>query len=315
MYLLMATFEENSILVSVQNLHKHYGDLAALRGISFDILQGEIFGLLGPNGAGKTTTIEIIEGLRQPDGGSVSVCGLDPAQESMTLKQRIGAQLQSTVLPDKMRVDEALHLFASFYKRSASVHLLMEQFGLEEKRHTFFENLSGGQKQRLALALALVNDPELVLLDEPTVGLDPQLRREIYSLIEHFRAERRTVLLTTHYIEEAERLCDRVAIMDRGQLVALGTPRELIARSGQGARLEIRLAKPVGLDRLKLIEGVIDCHEADGAYFLHAQPAAVTIAALVRFLESQENALLEMHIAQPSLEDVFVEMTGRRMEH
>jgi ABC-2 type transport system ATP-binding protein len=311
----MATFEENSILVSVQNLHKHYGDLAALRGISFDILQGEIFGLLGPNGAGKTTTIEIIEGLRQPDGGSVSVCGLDPAQESMTLKQRIGAQLQSTVLPDKMRVDEALHLFASFYKRSASVHLLMEQFGLEEKRHTFFENLSGGQKQRLALALALVNDPELVLLDEPTVGLDPQLRREIYSLIEHFRAERRTVLLTTHYIEEAERLCDRVAIMDRGQLVALGTPRELIARSGQGARLEIRLAKPVGLDRLKLIEGVIDCHEADGAYFLHAQPAAVTIAALVRFLESQENALLEMHIAQPSLEDVFVEMTGRRMEH
>jgi len=311
----MATLGENSILVSVRDLHKHYGDLAALRGISFDILQGEIFGLLGPNGAGKTTTIEIIEGLRQPDGGSVSVCGLDPAEESMTLKQRIGAQLQSTVLPDKMRVDEALHLFASFYKRSASVHLLLEQFGLAENRHTFFENLSGGQKQRLALALALVNDPELVLLDEPTVGLDPQLRREIYSLIEHFRAERRTVLLTTHYIEEAERLCDRVAIMDRGQLVALGTPRELIARSGQGARLEVRLAKPVGLDRLKLIEGVIDCHEADGAYFLHAQPAAVTIAALVRFLESQENALLEMHIAQPSLEDVFVEMTGRRMEH
>ena len=310
----MASLEENSVLVSVQNLHKHYGDLAALRGISFEILQGEVFGLLGPNGAGKTTTIEIIEGLRQPDSGSVNVCGLDPGQASMALKERIGAQLQSTVLPDKMRVLEALHLFASFYKRSASVPMLLERFGLAEKRHTFFENLSGGQKQRLALALALVNDPELVLLDEPTVGLDPQLRREIYALIEHFRGEGRTVLLTTHYIEEAERLCDRVAIMDRGQLVALGTPRELIARSGQGTRLEVRLAKPVGLDRLKRIEGVIGCHEAEGAYFLHAQPAALAIAALVRFLESDANALLDLHIAQPSLEDIFVEMTGRRME-
>jgi len=311
----MGPLEENSVLVTVQNLHKHYGDVVALRGLSFDILQGEVFGLLGPNGAGKTTTIEIIEGLRQPDGGSVRVCGLDPTQENVALKERIGAQLQSTVLPDKMRVDEALHLFAGFYRHSASVHLLLERFGLVEKRRTFFENLSGGQKQRLALALALVNDPELVLLDEPTVGLDPQLRRDIYALIERFREEGRTVLLTTHYIEEAERLCDRVAIMDRGQLVALGTPRELIARSGQGTRLEIHLAKPVGLNRLKLIEGVIDCHEADGSYLLRAQPPAVTIAALVRFLESEDNALLDLHIARPSLEDVFVEMTGRRMEN
>jgi len=311
----MASLEENPVLVSVQNLHKHYGDLAALRDVSFDILQGEVFGLLGPNGAGKTTTIEIIEGLRQPDSGRVRVCGLDPALESMALKERIGAQLQSTVLPDKMRVDEALHLFAGFYRRSASVQMLLERFGLEEKRHAFFEKLSGGQKQRLALALALVNDPELVLLDEPTVGLDPQLRREIYALVENLRSDGRTVLLTTHYIEEAERLCDRVAIIDQGQLVALGTPRELIARSGRGTRLEIRLAKPVGLDRLKLIEGVLDCYEAEGAYFLHAQPVTVTIAALVRFLESSDNALVDLHIARPSLEDIFVEMTGRRMEH
>ena len=311
----MASLEENSVLVSVQKLHKHYGDLAALRDVSFDILQGEVFGLLGPNGAGKTTTIEILEGLRQPDSGSVRVCGLDPAQESMTLKERIGAQLQSTVLPDKMRVDEALHLFAGFYRHSASVEMLLERFGLEAKRHTFFEKLSGGQKQRLALALALVNDPELVLLDEPTVGLDPQLRREIYTLVENLRGEGRTVLLTTHYIEEAERLCDRVAIIDQGQLVALGTPRELIAHSGRGTRLEVRLAKPVGLDRLRLIEGVLDCHEAEGAYFLHAQPVTVTIAALVRFLESSDNALVDLHIARPSLEDIFVEMTGRRMEH
>ena len=311
----MASLEENSVLVSVQNLHKHYGDLAALRDVSFDILQGEVFGLLGPNGAGKTTTIEIIEGLRQPDSGSVRVCGLDPAQESMALKERIGAQLQSTVLPDKMCVDEALHLFAGFYRHSASVEMLLERFGLEEKRHTFFEKLSGGQKQRLALALALVNDPELVLLDEPTVGLDPQLRREIYALVENLRGEGRTVLLTTHYIEEAERLCDRVAIIDQGQLVALGTPRALIARSGRGTRLEVRLAKPVDLDRLKLIEGVLHCHQTEGAYFLHAQPVTATIAALVRFLESNDNALVDLHIARPSLEDIFVEMTGRRMEH
>lgn len=310
----MASIEENSHLVSVRNLHKHYGALAALRGISFDILKGEVFGLLGPNGAGKTTAIEIIEGLRQPDSGSVTVCGVDPAEERMALKERIGAQLQSTVLPDKMRVDEALCLFASFYRRSASVPMLLERFGLVEKRRTFFENLSGGQKQRLALALALVNDPELVLLDEPTVGLDPQLRRDIYALIEHFRGEGRTVLLTTHYIEEAERLCDRVAIIDRGQLVALGTPRELIERFGHGARIEVRLAKPVGLDRLKLIEGVKDCQQANGAYILHAQPAAMAIAGLVRFLESNDNALVDLHIAQPTLEDVFVEMTGRRME-
>jgi ABC-2 type transport system ATP-binding protein len=310
----MVSLEENSDLVSVRNLHKHYGALAALRGISFDILRGEVFGLLGPNGAGKTTAIEIIEGLRQRDSGSVTVCGVDPAQESMALKERIGAQLQPTILPDKMRVDEALRLFASFYRHSASVQMLLDRFGLVETRHAFFENLSGGQQQRLALALALVNNPELVLLDEPTVGLDPQLRHDIYALIEHFRREGRTVLLTTHYIEEAERLCDRVAIIDRGQLVALGTPRELIARSGHGTRIEVRLAKAVGLDRLKLIEGVNDCHEADGAYILHAQPAAMAVAGLVRFLESDGNALVDLHIAQLSLEDVFVEMTGRRME-
>jgi len=310
----MTALEENPVLVSVQNLHKHYGDLAAVRGLSFEILQGEVFGLLGPNGAGKTTTIEILEGLRQPDSGSVRVCGLDPAQESMALKERIGAQLQSTVLPDKVRVDEALNLFAGFYRRSASVQLLLDRFGLEEKRHTFFEKLSGGQKQRLALALALVNDPELVLLDEPTVGLDPQFRRDIYALIERFREEGRTVLLTTHYIEEAERLCDRVAIVDRGQLVALGTPRELVASSGQGTRIEIHLAKPVSLDRLKEVEGVMEVHEAEGAYYLRAHPPATTISALIRFLEAEENALLDLHIARPSLEDVFVEMTGRRLE-
>ena len=305
--------DNKGAVVQVEGLCKRYGDIEALRGITFQILPGEVFGLLGPNGAGKTTTIEILEGLRQPDSGSVMVCGMAPAQESAALKERIGAQLQATVLPDKIRVEEALELFASFYQHSVSIEMLLERFGLTEKRRSFFEKLSGGQKQRLALALALVNDPELVLLDEPTVGLDAQLRRDIYALIEQFRAEGRTILLTTHYIEEAERLCDRVAILDRGQVITLGTPRDLVQSSGQGARLEVRLAKPVLPSRLMQLDAVVDCREAEGRYFLHAQPPAPAVTALVRFLEAEGNALLDLHIAQPTLEDVFVEMTGRRM--
>ncbi len=307
--------DSNSAIVRVEGLRKRYGDLEAVRGITFEIKAGEVFGLLGPNGAGKTTTIEILEGLRQRDGGAVTVCGMDPGREQTALKQRIGAQLQATVLPDKIRVEEALALFASFYRESASLAILLEQFGLAEKRRAFFEKLSGGQKQRLALALAMVNNPELVLLDEPTVGLDAQLRRDIYALIERFREEHRTTLLTTHYIEEAERLCDRVAIIDHGQLIALGTPRELVLQSGKGTRIEVSLAKPASPQRLKQLDAVADCREVDGRYFLHAQPAAVAVAALVRFLEAEGNALLDLHIAQPTLEDVFVEMTGRRLEN
>jgi len=306
--------DNNSAVVRVEGLRKTYGNIEALRGITFEIKTGEVFGLLGPNGAGKTTTIEILEGLRLPDGGTVMVCGMDPAREQAALKERIGGQLQATVLPDKIRVEEALRLFATFYQQSASVEMLMEHFGLLEKRRTFYENLSGGQKQRLALALAMVNNPTLVLLDEPTVGLDAQLRRDIYFLIEQFREENRTTLLTTHYIEEAERLCDRVAIIDHGQLIALGTPRELVLNSGMSTRLEVRLARPVSLDRLKQLEAVQDCREEEGRYILHAQPPALAVAALVRFLEAEGNSLHDLHIAQVTLEDVFVEMTGRRME-
>jgi ABC-2 type transport system ATP-binding protein len=304
---------EDINLVQAESLEKHYGDVHALRGVTFEIRKGEVFGLLGPNGAGKTTTIEIIEGLRQPDSGNVRVCGMDPSRESARLKQKIGAQLQATLLPDKMRVEEALALFQSFYTRTASIEKLLERFGLLEKRRTFYEHLSGGQKQRLALAMALVNDPELVLLDEATVGLDASVRRDIYALIEQFRAEGRTVLLTTHYIEEAERLCDHVAIMDHGRVVALGTPRELVHRSGQGTRLEVRLSTPLPAEDLKPLEGVLDVRETDGLYFIHAQPAAKAIVALIRFLETQDNTMLDLHISQPSLEDVFVEMTGRRL--
>ena len=304
----------NPTVVEAAGLCKNYGSVQALRGVSFEIKKGEVFGLLGPNGAGKTTTIEILEGLRQPDGGSVRVCGLDPTRQSGELKQRIGAQLQATVLPDKIRVDEAMRLFAGFYRRPASIDKLMERFGLAEKGHALYETLSGGQKQRLALALALVNDPELVLMDEPTVGLDVQLRRDIYSMVETFRGEGRTVLLTKHYIEDAERLCDRVAIVDRGQVVALGTPRELVARSSRGSRLEVRVSKPLGADMIKQLEAVHDFSERDGTYFLYAQPVARAVVALIRLLEMESNELLDLHVSQPTLEDVFVEMTGRKIE-
>jgi ABC-2 type transport system ATP-binding protein len=305
--------KSNSVLVRVRDLRKRYAKVEAVRGVSFDIHQGEVFGLLGPNGAGKTTTIEILEGLRQADGGAVQVCGLDPARESAELKEKIGAQLQATVLPDKIRVEEAMRLFASFYRRHAPIDDLLTRFGLAEKRHTFFEHLSGGQKQRLALAMALLNRPELVLLDEPTVGLDAQLRREILDLIERLRADGATVLLTTHYIEEAERLCDRVAIMDRGQLVALGTPHELVSRSSHGTRLEARLAAPADPAQLQQLDAVHDCEEADGLYLLHVSSVAKALVGLIRHLESSGNTLLDLHIAQPSLEDVFVELTGHRL--
>src|ERR1700726_3660552 len=213
-------------ILEVQNLVKNYGDVQAVRGVSFNVEEGEVFGLLGPNGAGKTTTVEILEGLRNLDGCSVRVCGLDPQANARELKHEIGASLQSTSLPDKLRVIEALRLFAGFYKRRRDPEDLLKRFGLEEKRNTYYSKLSGGQKQRLALAMALINNPRVLFFDEPTAGLDPQVRREIYDIIEELRREKKTILMTTHYIEEAERLCDRVAIVDHGKVIACGSPRE-----------------------------------------------------------------------------------------
>ena len=303
----------SAAIVQVENLTKKYGAVEALRGVSFEVHAGEVFGLLGPNGAGKTTTIEILEGLRTLDSGRVSVCGLDPQRSGTSYKQQIGAVLQSTALPEKLRVSEALKLFASFYSRRRDTTDLLRRFGLEEKRNASYMHLSGGQKQRLALALALVNEPKVVFLDEPTAGLDPQVRREMYDIIEELRRENKTILLTTHYIEEAERLCDRVAIIDQGRVIALGTPRELKHRSAGTTRIEVRLARPESGGALRKLEGVADCRELDGSYVLHSTRVPQTIVALVKHLEAQRNELASLEISAPSLEDIFLELTGRRL--
>ena len=300
-------------IIEVHNLTKHYGPVQALRGVSFEVQEGEVFGLLGPNGAGKTSTVEILEGLRPPDGGIVSVCGLDPQTPGDAFKQEIGAVLQATALPDKLRVGEAVSMFASFYKRRRDPAALLKRFGLEEKRNTFYSQLSGGQKQRLALAMSLVNEPRVLFLDEPTAGLDPQVRREIYTIIEELKKERKTILLTTHYIEEAEKLCDRVAIVDQGRVIAQGTPRELKQRSAGTTRIELRLARPESDSALKQLEGVADCRASDGVYVVHSTRVPQTIVSLVKYLEAHGNELSSLDIAAPSLEDVFLELTGRSL--
>ena len=303
----------NDPVIQAVDLRKSYGAVAALRGVSFDVQAGEVFGLLGPNGAGKTTTIEILEGLRSPDSGHARVAGLDPQGSGVEFKQEVGAVLQSTSLPDKLRVHEALALFSGFYRRSANTDALLKRFQLEEKRQAFYSQLSGGQKQRLALALALVNDPRVLFLDEPTAGLDPQVRREIYDIIEELKKDKKTILLTTHYIEEAERLCDRVAIVDSGRIIAQGTPRELKQRSAGTTRIEVRLSKAVTDGILKTLDGVSDARELDGVHVIHSTRPPQTIVALVKALEADNNELQSLEMFSPSLEDVFLELTGRRL--
>jgi ABC-2 type transport system ATP-binding protein len=299
--------------VVVENLFKSYGTVQAVADVSFSVHRGEVFGLLGPNGAGKTTTVEMIEGLRRPDGGLLRVCGYDPVTQTDQVKQRIGVGLQSTALPDKIRAREALELFASFYARRASSDDLLSMVSLTEKATAYFDTLSGGQKQRLAIALALVNDPEVVILDEPTSGLDPQSRRELHGIIDQLRERDKTVILTTHYIEEAEKLCDRVGIIDHGKIIALATPRELIADSQGHARVELRTASPLDLGRMRQIPFVASISEHQGAYLLKTADAPRTVIELIKLLEAEGGEIVDLHITRPTLEDVFIELTGRRI--
>lgn len=296
--------------VIVRNLSKRYSSVEAVRDVSFTIEAGEIFGLLGPNGAGKTTTLECLVGLREADAGELTVCGLDVRQQPREVKQKIGVALQSTALPDQITPREALKLFASFYRAQADVPALLTRFELTEKADARFATLSGGQRQRLALALAFVNRPELVLLDEPTTGLDPQSRRELHSEILRMKADGHTVLLSTHYLEEAERLCDRIAIIVGGRIVATGAPRELIAQSS--ARQLVTIVTEPALDpsRVATLPGAEDVHvDANSARFRTTQ-ATATLAALTALLESQKAELIDLQIRKATLEDVFIRLTA-----
>ena len=297
--------------VIVRNLSKCYGGVEAVRGVSFEIEAGEIFGLLGPNGAGKTTTLECLVGLREADAGELKVCGLDARKHPQEVKQRIGVALQSTALQDKITPREALKLFGSFYREHAEPAALLARFALTEKADARFDTLSGGQRQRLALALAFVNTPELVLLDEPTTGLDPQARRELHAEILQMKRDGHTVLLTTHYLDEAEQLCDRIAIIDHGRVIATGAPHELIARSSTSQSVTLVTIPAVGAERLSRVPGVTELR-CDGATarFRTERPTE-TLAALAALLAEHRVELVELQVKKASLEDVFVGLTKR----
>jgi ABC-2 type transport system ATP-binding protein len=300
--------------IHVSGLRKSYGDFEAVRGIDFDVAQGEVFGLLGPNGAGKTTTVEILEGLRPRTAGDVTVLGYDPAADTRRIKDRIGVCLQSTNLPDKMTVRESLTLFGAFYSREVDRDKLLQRLQLWEKRDVFYAKLSGGQKQRVALALALVNDPQLVFLDEPTTGLDPQVRLEIHELISELRESKRTILMTTHYIEEAERLCDRVAIVDEGKIIAIGTPRELQAQTMGQSRVEIHTAQPMPQEVPRFEHSEKHTLSDDRLHLtVYSTRPARTLPDLIRWVDQNGVDLEDIHLKRPTLEDVFIELTGKKL--
>ena len=297
--------------VSVAGLSKRYGVTEAVCAVSFEVAAGQIFGLLGPNGAGKTTTLECILGLRRPDAGSICINGLDLRTHASQAKLLVGAQLQAATLQDKITPRQALDLFGSFYPRSFGGDELLARFALEDKADAPFATLSGGQRQRLFLALALVNRPTLLVLDEPTAGLDPQTRRNLRVLIQEMRAEGRTVLLSTHDLEEAAQLCDQIAILDGGRLIALAPPAELIGRATLPSRVIVRTAPPLSGALVDALPHLVGAVYRDGGWVLDTPAPHRLLADLARRAEEAGAELLDVQLRRPSLEDVFIELTGR----
>jgi ABC-2 type transport system ATP-binding protein len=300
----------------VHHLRKAYKDVVAVDGLDLEVRTGECFGLLGPNGAGKTTTVEICEGLTAPDSGDVELLGQRWSSNAAQLRQRLGIQLQDTQLSGKLTVLETVRLFRSFFRQGAEAREVIARVQLEEKQKSRVGDLSGGQKQRLALACALVGDPDFLFLDEPTTGLDPQARRQFWELIEEFKESGRTILLTTHYMDEAERLCDRVAIVDHGREIALGTPRELIASTCAEHMVEFTAgsaSKALDLPALRRIEGVRDVRTENGAVLMQVTQLHTSVPALLAELTRQNVPLTELRTHSATLEDVFVSLTGRHL--
>jgi len=299
-------------IVHVAGIRKTYGRTVAVDDVSFDVVPGEIFGLIGPNGAGKTTTMECVAGLRRPDAGTIAVLGLDPIRDRYAIQERVGVQLQEAQLQKRIKVQEAVDLWASLYRNPADGNRLIEQLGLGDKRQAWFMTLSGGQKQRLFIALALINDPEVVFLDELTTGLDPQARRAIWDLVRGIRQRGKTVVLTTHLMEEAERLCDRVAIIDHGRIIDAGTPAELVRRHCPERVVTVAVDDPAAADRFRALAAV---HAVDG------DPRCVTIRGHADDLVTQVIQCIAEHRIRvsdfrtelPTLEDVFLQLTGHRI--
>jgi ABC-2 type transport system ATP-binding protein len=296
-------------VIVVDHLRKVYGATVAVDDVSFEIMPGEIFGIIGPNGAGKTTTVECLQGLRDRDGGQVSVLGLDPAVEAQEVRHRIGSQLQESSLPDRMKVREALELFATFSERSVDPELLIERWGLTERHNAAFGDLSGGQRQRLFIALAFVNDPEIVFLDELTQGLDPQARRVTWGLIQDIRESGKTVILVTHFMDEAETLCDRVAIIDHGQVVALDTPQRLISAQDMSTRVSFSTDQDVSF--LSAIDGV-RCMSRSGGQ-VHVDGTGPVLALTAAELVAHGIVPDDLRAERATLEDAFIALTGENV--
>ena len=306
---------DHAVALSCVGVKKRYGSVIAVDGLDLKVLRGECFGLLGPNGAGKTTTIEILEGLLHADEGDVSVLGLRWATNATALRTRLGIQLQETQLADKLTVAETLRLFRSFYPQGPTVDELLETVGLASKKHAWVSKLSGGQKQRLSVACALAGRPELLFLDEPTTGLDPQSRRQLWQVLERFRAGGGTILITTHYMDEAHAVCDRVGIMDQGRLIALGTPRELVLSLGAEHVVEFALGDGHAIDTalLAALPGVRDVRRDEAHLHLSTSELHLTVPALLDLLNRRQATLSQLGTHSATLEDVFVTLTGKHL--
>ncbi|HSQ17274.1 MAG TPA: ABC transporter ATP-binding protein [Anaerolineales bacterium] len=300
-------------VITVEGLRKSYGSVKAVDNVTFQVQRNEIFGMVGPNGSGKTTTIECIEGLRQPDEGRVSVLGLDPQRDIYELRERTGVQLQSSNLPHRMRVEEALNLFSSFYRQTVDWHPLLEEIGLPDKQRALYSQLSGGQKQRLFVALALINRPEIVFLDELTTGLDPQARHATWDLVRKIQGRGATVFITTHFMEEAERLCNRVAILDHGRIIALDTPENLVSQLGMGTRIIFQVneqdAAAFQPARIGAVDGVRRVEQQGEEVVVYGQGDGL-ISAVVHALETARLPIHNLHTEQATLEDAFLALTG-----
>ncbi len=304
----------NKAVIQVKNLKKSYGKIKAVDDISFEIYEQEIFGLVGPNGAGKTTAIECIEGLRKPNSGNLIVLDLNPTTRGQNLRNLIGIQLQESQLPARIKVWEAMSLFSSFYNKNIESEPLLKDLGLEEKKKSYFDKLSGGQKQRLFIALALINDPELIFLDELTTGLDPQARRTTWDLISSVRNKGKTIFLTTHFMEEAEKLCDRVAIMDKGKIIALDTPVNLIKDIATETRLKFSVTESAELDLLDNIKSISKYEKSGSNITIYGHDKRM-VKDVVNFLVNRNIDFYDLQTEQSTLEDVFLALTGKQIRN